>query len=196
MSIWSTIKLIIISTVALVALTFLTVDAPVKIEKKEINLVDLPKVVELIGHEEKEFNAASIIKKDTIIYVGNHESIVLADDLNKLLNLPIGQFIIVSNVSDAPWFIKRWQAHTKNTTLKGDNYTPWIYDRNGAIRNFLQVPTSDALKYFIYKVNTNGIVKRVYIGKVKLGTIDGKMSKEEINKNLSLAVKEIKMLRR
>jgi len=192
MKIWSTIKLILISSVALVALTFLTVDAPVKIEKKEVNLVDLPKTVELIGFEEQEFNTASIIKKETLIFVGNHESIVIADDFDKMMGLDVGQLVIVSNVSDAPWFIKRWQAHTKNTKLKGEQHTPWIYDRDGAMRNFLAVPTSDALKYFIYKVDSNGVVNRVYIGKVKSGTIDGKMTKDEINHNLSLAIKEIK----
>ena len=192
MKILSTIKLITISVVALVGLTFLTVDAPVKIEKKEINLVNLPNTVELIGFENQEFNASSIIKKDTIIFVGNHESIVLADDLEKMLNLSVGKFIIVSNVSDAPWFIKRWQAHTKNTTLKGQKPTPWIYDRDGAIRNFLSVPTSDAVKYFVYKVNSEGIINRVYVGKVKMGTIEGNMTKDEIKENLSLAVKAIK----
>ena len=192
MKIWSTIKLIIISVVALVALTYLTVDAPVKVEKKEINLVNLPKVVELIGYEDQEFNTASIIKKETLLFVGNHESIVLADDLEKMLGLDVGKFVIVSNVSDAPWFIKRWQAHTKNTKLKGEKNIPWIYDRDGKIRNFLQVPTSDSLKYFIYKVNSNGVVNRVYIGKVKAGTIDGKMSEDEIKVNLTEAIKEIR----
>ena len=186
-----TVKLIIISVVFLVGLTFLTVDVPVKIEKKEVNLIDLPKTVELIGFENQEFNAASIIKKDTLIFVGNHESIVIADDLERMLNLATGKFIIVSNVSDAPWFIKRWQAHTKNTKLKGEKHIPWIYDRDGAIRNFLAVPTSDAIKYFIYRVNNEGIINRVYIGKVKVGTIDGKMTKEEITNNLTQAIKAI-----
>jgi len=192
MKIWSTIKLIIISVVILVSLTFLTVEAPVKIERKEITLVNLPKTVELIGFENQEFNAKSIIKEDTIIFVGNHESIAVSDDLENMLNLPIGKFVIVSNISDAPWFIKRWQAHTQNTKLKGEKHTPWIYDRDGSIRNFLAVPTSDAVKYFIYKVNDNGIINRVYIGKVKVGTIEGKMSKEEIKDNLSLAIEAIK----
>ena len=191
MKIWSTIKIIIISVVTLVVLTFLTVDAPIKIEKKEIVLNDLPKTVELIGYEEQEFNASSIIKEDTIIFVGNHESIVLADDLEQMLQLPVGKFVIVSNVSDAPWFIKRWQAHTKNTTLKGTKHIPWIYDRDGAIRNYLQVPTSDALKYFIYKVDNQGVINRVYIGKVKVGTIDGKMSDLEIKENLTIAIESI-----
>ena len=191
MKIWSTIKLIIISVVAVITLTFLTADAPVKIEKKEINLINLPKTVELIGFENEEFNTKSIIKEGTIIFVGNHESIVLADDLEKMLNLKFGKLVIVSNVSDAPWFIKRWQAHTQNTKLKGENTTPWIYDRNGAIRNFLTVPTSDAVKYFVYKVGTDGVIKRVYIGKVKMGTLEGKMTKDEIQNNLSLAVEAI-----
>jgi len=188
MKIWSTIKLIIISAVGLILLTYFTVDAPVKITKKIITLKDLPKTVELIGYEDQEFNTQSIIKKDTVIYVGNHESIVLANELEKKLNLPTGKFVIVSNISDAPWFIKRWQGHTKNTQLKGKKHIPWIYDRNGAIRNFLAVPTSDALKYFIYKVNDEGIVKRVYIGKVKVGTIEGKMTEKEISENLSFAI--------
>jgi len=192
MKIWSTIKLIIISVVILVSLTFLTVEAPVKIERKEITLVNLPKTVELIGFENQEFNAKSIIKEDTIIFVGNHESIAVSDDLENMLNLPIGKFVIVSNISDAPWFIKRWQAHTQNTKLKGEKHIPWIYDRDGSIRNFLAVPTSDAVKYFIYKVNDNGIINRVYIGKVKVGTIEGKMSKDEIKDNLSLAIEAIK----
>lgn len=191
MKIWSTIKLILISAIALIVLTFLTVDTPKKIEKKEITLQDLPKTVELIGFEEQEFNAASIIKKDILIFVGNHESIVLADELDKMLNLAVGKFVIVSNISDAPWFIKRWQAHTKNTKLKGEKNIPWIYDRDGKIRNFLQVPTTDALKYFIYKVDNNGIVKSIYIGKVKSGTIDGKMNQKEINDNLKEAIKSI-----
>ena len=106
--------------------------------------------------------------------------------------MPIGKFVIVSNVSDAPWFIKRWQAHTKNTKLKGEKNIPWIYDRDGAIRQYLQVPTSDALKYFIYKVNSDGIINKVYIGKVKTGTIDGKMTKDEIQENLLKAVAAIK----
>jgi len=192
MTIWSTIKLIIISAVALIALTYLTVDAPVKIEKKEINLSDLPKTVELIGYEDQEFNTKSIIKEDTIIYVGNHESIALASDLEKMLDLPIGKFVIVSNISDAPWFIKRWQAHTKNTKLKGEKQIPWIYDRDGKIRNFLQVRTSDTVKYFIYRVDDQGVISRVFIGSVKVGTIEGKMTQEEINQNLSVAIEAIK----
>jgi len=192
MKLWQTFKLVIISFVALVALTFLTVDPPQKIEKKQIVLQDLPKSVELIGFENQEFATNSIIKKDTIIFVGNHESIMVANDLHEMLGLTLGKFVIVSNVSDAPWFIKRWQAHTQNTKLKGEKHLPWIYDRNGAIRNFLQVPTSDAVKYFVYKVKTDGVIEKIYNGKVQVGTIEGKFTKEEIKKSLSEVVELIK----
>ncbi len=192
MNIISTVKIVFLSAVGLILLTYLTVDAPEKQVKKEINITNLPTSVELIGYDDKPFATSSIIKPNTIIYVGNHESIVLANSLNKMLNLDEGQFVIVSNISDAPWFIKRWQAHTKNENLKGEKHLPWIYDRNGQIRNFLQVPTSDAVKYFVYQVNASGIINRIYIGKVKMGTIDGAMNDEEIKENLSEVVDIIK----
>ena len=194
MSIWSVVRLIIISVVGLMLLTYLTVEPPQKIEKKVINIENLPKTVELIGYEDEKFATKSIIKPETIIFVGNHESIVVSNDLNKMLNLKAGQFVTISNISDAPWFIKRWQAHTKNTKLKGEKHLPWIYDRDGAMRNFLQVPTSDAIKYFVYRVDSKGIITRLYVGRVKVGAIDGKMSKKEIDDNLAVVVKIIQDL--
>ena len=188
MSIWGVIRLVIISTVGVVLLTYLTVDAPVKIEKKVIDIKNLPQTVELIGYDDEKFATKSIIKEDTVLFVGNHESIVLAKDLDKMLNLDAGKFVIISNISDAPWFIKRWQAHTQNTKLKGEKHLPWIYDRDGSIRNFLQVPTSDTVKYFVYKVDNKGIIERIYIGRVKVGTIDGAMSPKEIEENLQEVV--------
>jgi len=183
-SISQTIKLILISTVGLVALTYFTVDAPVKVEKKVIVLKNLPKTVELLGYDDRQFSTNSIIKEGVIIFVGNHESIAVSNKLEEMLNLPKGMFVIVSNVSDSPWFIKRWQAYSKNEQLKGDNNLPWIYDKNGAMRNFLQVPTSDAVKYFIYKVKNDKTIEKVYTGKVPVGTIDGSISDKKMEKNL------------
>ena len=183
------IKLVLLTIVGFGLLMYLTVEPPVKIEKKLIILKDLPKTIELLGYENKTFATNSIIKKDSIIFVGNHESIVLATKLNNMINLKKWNYVIVSNISDAPWFIKKWQAHTKNIQLKGKNNLPWIYDKDGAIRNFLQVPTSDALKYFIYKVNSDNTIDRIYTGKVKKGTIDGKMNEDEIKENLKNVIK-------
>jgi len=192
MNIIGTIKIVFLSVIMLVVLTLLTVDKPQKMAKGEIKLGNLPKVVELIGYDDQTFNTNTIIKKDTIIYVGNYESIVLANDLEKMLNLPTGKFIIVSNISDAPWFMKRWQTHTKNEKLKGNKHIPWIYDKDGKIRNYLKVPTADSLKYFVYKVSNKGIINRIYIGKVKAGTIDGGMNDQQKKENLSEVVKIIK----
>ena len=194
MKIWSIVKLVIISIVALMALTFLTVDAPKKIEKVAVNIENLPQSVELIGFENQKFITSSIIKPETIIFVGNHESIILAKTLDEMLDLDEGDFIIVSNISNEPWFIKRWQAHTQNTKLKGEKHLPWIYDRDGAIRNFLQVPTSDALKYFVYNVKQDGSIENIHIGKIKAGTSTGTMSEKEIKENLQEVVNKVKKL--
>jgi hypothetical protein len=192
MKFWQTLKLVIISIVALVGITFLTVEPPQKIEKKQIDLQNLPKSVELIGYENQEFATKSIIKKRSVIFVGNSQTIVLANSLYEMLELPIGEFVIVSNISDAPWFIKRWQAHTQNTKLKGSAHLPWIYDRDGKIRNFLQVPTSDAVKYFIYKVNDEGIVKKIYNGEMKNVDMEKEFSEKEMKGILKEAVSIIK----
>lgn len=192
MKFWQMIKLVVISVVALIGITFLTVDPPQKIEKKEITLQNLPKSVELIGYENQEFATNSIIKKESIIFVGNYQTIILANTLHEMLALPQGKFVIVSNISDAPWFIKRWQAHTKSTELKGTEHLPWIYDRDGKIRNFLQVPTSDAVKYFIYKVDNDGKVKRIYNGKVESFDPEKELSNEQMETILKEAVSIIK----
>ena len=195
MKIITILKLVALSTIFVVGLTYITVEPPKKMVKKEIILSDMPKTVELIGFENKEFSSQSIIKPYSVIFVGNHESIVLAKSLEDMINLPLGQFVTVSNISDAPWFIKRWQAHNKNIELEGKSANPWIYDRKGAVRHFLQVPTSDALKYFVYYVTKNGIVQKIYQGQVKSGTIDGAMSKEEIESNLTEVAALIRTLK-
>ena len=187
MKIMQTVKIVFLSTIMLVALTLLTVSKPEKMTKGEIKIENMPQSVELVGYDDKQFNTNSIIKKDTIIFVGNSQSIIVATPLEKALDLPSGKFIIVSNISDEPWFMKKFNEYERNEKLKGTRHIPWIYDVNGKIRNYLQVPTSDPLKYFVYKVNTSGIIKRIYIGNVTNSVIDDK-----ITPNLSEVIKIIK----
>ena len=94
----ATIKLIIISIAVIMILTFLTVDVPVKSNEKDIHLSNLPKTVELMGYENQKFNTNSIIKENTIIFVGNYESIVLSEHLEKTLKLPISAFFLIINL--------------------------------------------------------------------------------------------------
>lgn len=189
----TTFKLVLLSIIFLVGVTYLTVEPPQKIERKKIELKNLPQSVELISNETLKFATKSIVKKGTVIFVGNHESIAIANDLRKELSLKSGQFVIVSNVSDAPWFIKRWQAHTKNQELnKEQNNIPWIYDRDGAMRNFLQVPTSDAIKFFVYNVKEDESIEKIFTGRVKIGTLDGKVEKSEQERFIKSVAQEIK----
>jgi hypothetical protein len=48
------------------------------------------------------------------------------------------------------------------------------------------------LKYFVYFVNSDKSVEKLYTGKVEFGALDGAMSEDDIKKNLSKAVKAIK----
>jgi hypothetical protein len=173
MKIMPVVKIVFLSTIMLVALTLLTVQKPEKISKGKIDIVNLPQKVELIGYKDIVFNTSSIIKKGCIIFVGNSQSIAIVNELEKQMTKKNGSFVVVSNISSEPWFVKRWQIQSKDEKLKGTKTTPWIYDDNGQIRNFLQVPTSDPLRFFIYKVDNLGIIHRIFIGKVTVDKKDG-----------------------
>jgi len=187
----SILKLILLSVVFLVGLTYLTVEPPKKIENKDILLKDLPKTVNLVGYEDREFNTNSIIKENTIIFVGNFESLAIANDFIELIKGKRSNIVIVSNISDAPWFIKKWQANKKSLELRGDTDIPWIYDKDGSIRYFLQIKSTDPLKYTVFEVLKDKNVKKIHQGSVIKGTIDGKMSKEDIKKELSDVLNKI-----
>lgn len=186
----SIIKIILVSVIFLVGLTYLTSNPPKQIENKDILLKELPKTVNLVGYENREFNTNSIIKEDTIIFVGNFESLAIANDFINLAKDKNKNIVVVSNISDAPWFIKKWQAHDKSLELRGDTNIPWIYDKDGAIRYFLQIKSSEPLKYTVFKVLKDKI-KEIYQGSVVKGTIDGKMSKDDIKNELTKALNKI-----
>ena len=83
MKIMPVVKIVFLSTIMLIALTLLTVQKPEKISKGKIDIVNLPQKVELIGYKDIVFNTNSIIKKGCIIFVGNSQSIAIANELEK-----------------------------------------------------------------------------------------------------------------
>jgi hypothetical protein len=178
------IKISFITILILVGLTWLTATPP-KIYKDKIATLDnLPKTVQLIGFDDTKFNTSSIIKKNTTIFVGNYESIAIANDVQKALNLSPKDYVVVVNMADEPWFMQKWHSNKKTKKAKGLQTTAWIQDKDGGLRNFLKVPSVNPLQYFIYKVNQDGVFRLVYTGSVKKGALQGKMRKDEIDKEL------------
>lgn len=192
MSIWGIIKLVVLSIGFVFLVTYMTVEPPKKIVEKQINLIDLPKAVQVVGVEDVDFATKSIVKKDSIIFVGNFESIVLAPKFYEMLEEDDKKrLVIVSNVSDAPWFIKKWKAHDQNMELKKNLSQAWIFDQNGAMKSFLQIKSSNPLKYYVYKVHNDGIVYKIHESQVPQGTIDGLLSEDDMKRRLDTIVKKL-----
>jgi hypothetical protein len=188
LNIWSILKLVVFSVVFVVAITFLTVEPPKQINTKNtIELKDLPKEVYLVGSEDVPYNTSSIIKNKSIIFLGNTESIILAPTFAKLAQNISKDLVVVSNVSATPWFLKQYSEYEKNVKLSNNSTNAWIYDKDGSIRAFLNVPTANPLKFFIYEVVDNTI-KLVYEDNIASKANNVAMSIEDQKKLLQKAL--------
>lgn len=189
----SIFKIVFFSLSILFIITYLTVEPPKKIDTNDIDISNLPKTVELIGFEETLFNTNSIIKNNSILFVSNFESIAIAKQFVERVKSLKQDVVVVSNISDAPWFLKNFKTKDKTLQIKGDkDTTPWIYDKDGAIRYFLKLKSADPLKFFVFQVQNNKVIK-IETSSVKQGTIDGKMTEEEISKLIEPIIKKLKI---
>lgn len=192
------LKLGLFTIVLIAAITYVTV--PKQPEKTKTNeaipelltLNILPKQFELVG-EKRLVTKESLIKSNTksLILVGNHDSIAVIKDLKKYYQIDM-PYVMVANISSAPWFIKKWAIPAKLEELKKGIDIPMIYDYDGDMVAALKVRDNSATKYYAYLVDANGNIKPIYEGAVKEGAIDGSMSEEEIRASLKPLYEKIK----
>jgi hypothetical protein len=179
-------KLTILTVLFLGMIVYMTATPPVKIDttNDKINMDYMPKTVKLLD-DKNQYDIKTIIKNNSIIIVTNHDSIAPISKLDK----HIKNFVIVANISTAPWFIKEWVIPDKLLKLKGESKIAWIYDTDGIIKNFLKIKSSKAVFYEVFKMKNNQITK-LFDGDVKSGALDGSMSDDEIKKiNLEIVTK-------
>lgn len=180
MKIKSILKLTILTCIFFGMIVFMTATPPKKVEATdgEILLSNMPKTIKLLD-DEVGYATDSIIKDKTFIAVANHDSIILVKDLDQHLE----NFVVVSNISAAPWFVKEWIIPSKLKELKGEKKTPWIYDEDGSVKHYLQI-RSDAATSFVILQRQGNKIQKVYQGNVKEGALDGLMTEDEIKKQL------------
>jgi hypothetical protein len=182
----SVVKLTILTILFLGMVVYLTATPPPKIDNStlKINMKYMPKVIKLLDDKTK-FDTQSIIKNNTIIVVANHDSIAVLSTLDKYID----NVVLVANISAAPWFVKKWIIPEKLVSLKADSKSAWIYDDDGRMRAFLKIKSDKAPLYEVFIMKNNKI-KKLFDGTVKIGALDGSMSKEEIKiENTKIAQK-------
>lgn len=178
------INIILITTGVIFAITMFTVEQPTSVQVVKDNKVELstkyfPLSVEVVGKDKlvkKEELFTSTSK--TLLIVGNHDSMAVIKDLKKHFDVKI-PYVMVANISNAPWFIKKWAIPGKLKELVKGIDVPMIFDDEGSMVRSLMLYNTEATKYFAYLVNEDGSVKNIYIGTVKEGSLENGFTPEE-----------------
>ncbi|MGB6329316.1 MAG: hypothetical protein WBF48_10345 [Halarcobacter sp.] len=177
-------KVVFLGLVGFALLVYLTAEKPKQIVSKDnvVNVVKyeaLPKVYELVG-KNNEVTRESLFKENqkTLIVVGNHDSLVVVKELTNYFKLDI-PYIIVANISSAPWFVKKMFIPGKLEDLNEGTNIPMIYDFDGDMVNALNLTNKTKVKYFAYILTKEGTVTKIYEGSVKENALDGSMTEAE-----------------
>lgn len=128
---------------------------------------------------------------ETLIVVGNHDSLSVVKDLPKLFKIS-QNYVMVANISSAPWFVKKMFIPSKLEELNKGTNIPMIYDDDAQMVNTLNLSDTTKTKFFAYLLTKEGMVSKIYEGSVKAGALDGSMTEEEKKKSLEPLVKLLK----
>lgn len=183
------LKIVVLGVIAFGILIYATADKPAETKTQvsdtsSLTLSNLPKEFEIVGKDGKVskedlFQAGS----KALIIVGNHDSLSVVRELPKYYDVQI-PYVMVANISSAPWFVKKMFIPGKLEELVEKRDTPMIYDFDGDMVKALGVTDNAKTTYVAYLVNENGSISKILKGNVKEGALDGSMTQDEMKKAL------------
>lgn len=178
------LKIVVLGILGFSALVYFTASKPAAMVANEnagtsITKEVLPQSFELVG-QKQHLSKDELFKPNTksLIVVGNHDSLAVVKDLNKYFTLEM-PFVMVANISSAPWFVKKMFIPGKLEELNKENNVPMIYDFDGNMVQALGVTNNEKTAFIAYVIEENGTIAKIYEGKVKEGALDGSMNEEE-----------------
>lgn len=178
-------------------LVYLTAEKPVQIKNNNnvrniIKYESLPQYYEIVG-KDGLISRESLFKKnkEALIVVGNHDSLAVLKEFNKLFNFD-KDYVMVANISSAPWFVKKMFIPGKLEELNENSKIPMIYDFDGNSVKSLYVTDNAKTKFTAFLLTKEGTITKIYEGSVKEGALDGSMSEAEMKKSLEPLYKLIK----
>jgi len=190
------INLVLFTIAVIVGLTYFTVDRPVpkthegdvkttKVSTVKLSLNYFPNSISVVGKKDLvKKNQLFSVSSDTLLIVGNHDSMSVIKDLKKHFDIKI-PYVMVANISNAPWFIKKWAIPDKLEELTQNIASPMIFDEDGLVVRSLALNNTEATKYFVYIVSANGDIANVYTGSVKKGALEYGITDEETKEALA-----------
>ncbi len=188
------IIIVLISTLAIVGLTYLVAPKPESNEQKKEIALDiryLPNQYKIIG-DDKIYSKVEIFnKKENYIIVGNHESLAVLNDLNTYIKTD-KNIIVVANISSLPLVLKKFAIEPTLEKFVDGRDIKMVSDSSGEIIHSLAFTDQSPISYTLYKINKGGVIEKLFRGNVKAGALDGKMSEEEKKEALSPIIQYLK----
>jgi len=178
------LKIVFLGIVGFGLLVYLTAPKNPNVVKKEKNDMQLtyeslPWHYEIVGNKFYTKKEELFKTNDSYIIVLNHEGLAIA---NKLNSLEAKNIVLVANVSNTPWLIKKLAVNGKLEELAKGSKIPLINDESGNIVNALRLNDKTQTKYFIYKINNKKIINKVGEGNLKEGSLEHGLNQEELEK--------------
>jgi hypothetical protein len=191
------INLVLFTIAVIVGITFMTATPPMSQKMLNNSNIKLstkyfPASIEVVGHD-GYMKKEELFKKNskTLLIVGNHDSLAVVKDLTKIFGIKM-PYVMIANISNAPWFIKKWAIPGKLEELVKGIETQMIYDADGLMVKSLLLENLEPTKYFAYLVNKDGSIKNIYVGNVKEGALENGFTLEDARIALSPLMKLIK----
>lgn len=185
------LKISFLGILGIFLITYLTAEKPQALaqETTSLSYVNLPNDYELVGKDQR-VTKQNLFKEgnQSLIIVGNHDSLAVVKDLAKFVELKI-PYVMVANISSAPWFVKKMFIPGKLEELNTNSDIPMIYDFDGDMVNALNVTENEKTKFAAFLVNENGSIANIYNGEVKEGALDGSMNEDEKKEALAPLLK-------
>lgn len=177
-------KIVFLGLAGFALLVYLTAEKPKYISDDEnvvkiIQYNSLPDSIQVVG-KEKLIPTSQVIDKnqDTLLIVANHDSLSVVKELPSYFKIDI-PYVMIANVSSAPWFVKKLFIPSKLDELNKGSIYPMISDYSGEFVNMLNINDSSKTRFFAFISSKDGVISKIYEGKVKDGAIDGSMNEKE-----------------
>lgn len=189
-------KIAILGVIGFGLLIYLTAEKPQVVNASEsitsaLSLKNVPDTLEIVGSEKLVQKSELFNSEKTLLIVGNHDSLSVVKDLKKYFEIEL-PYVMVANISNAPWFIKKWAIPGKLEELNQGTNIPMIYDYEGTMVKSLNLSDTTKTSFFAYLVEANGTINKIYAGEVKEDAMEGSMNDLEKKTSLEPLVKLLK----
>lgn len=180
------LKMVFLGVIGFGILVYLTAPTPPQKETKKeytgkMTLDSFPRFFDVISKSEFTKFDEIFKNKRQYLVVLNHDSLAVFKDLYKYSNK---DFVLVANVANTPWLIKKLAVDDKLKDLFKASTIPLINDDKGLISNILNVDSKSQNAYTVFEINEKKEITKLFSASVKLNALQDGISNDEIETTL------------